>query len=299
MDQSLPATEITALLGRGTRFEGKLYFEGRVRIDGVFAGEIKSDDTLIIGDGAEVSAEIDVATVIVRGGSVHGNVRAKTSLEIHAPAKLVGNIHSPSRLHRSRRRVPGKLPDGSSRGPCRPGEVSREARPRRREGPPGPAGPAAARLTKCGPCSRSFSRPPLSRWTGARRTRRARAPRLHLPPLPQQPPRRSRRRRRPRRPLRLLSPPSTRSRPAPRRSRRVCARSGVAISRAKLPRPRAFFFARTLPTRASALPSWPSHRCTSRSRTDAATFSPRLRQRPKERSGSVAPSACAEVTRSR
>ena len=96
MDQTLPATEITALLGRGTRFEGKLYFEGRVRIDGVFAGEIKSDDTLIIGDGAEVNAEIDVATVIVRGGTVNGNIRAKTSFEIHAPAKLVGNIHSPS-----------------------------------------------------------------------------------------------------------------------------------------------------------------------------------------------------------
>jgi cytoskeletal protein CcmA (bactofilin family) len=96
MDQPLPATEITALLGRGTRFEGKLYFEGRVRIDGTFAGEIKSDDTLIIGDGAEVHAEIDVATVIVRGGIVHGNVRAKTSIEIHAPAKMIGNIHSPS-----------------------------------------------------------------------------------------------------------------------------------------------------------------------------------------------------------
>lgn len=96
MDQPLPATEITALLGRGTRFEGKLYFEGRVRIDGTFAGEIKSDDTLIIGDGAEVHAEIDVATVIVRGGIVHGNVRAKNSLEIHAPAKMIGNIHSPS-----------------------------------------------------------------------------------------------------------------------------------------------------------------------------------------------------------
>src|SRR5215472_16043697 len=96
MDAPAPATEITALLGRGTQFEGKLHFEGRVRVDGVFKGEIKSDDTLIIGDGAEVHAEIDVSTVIVRGGSVHGNVRAKTSLEIHAPAKLVGNIHSPS-----------------------------------------------------------------------------------------------------------------------------------------------------------------------------------------------------------
>jgi cytoskeletal protein CcmA (bactofilin family) len=96
MEQPLPATEITALLGRGTRFEGKLHFEGRVRIDGVFKGEIKSDDVLIIGDGAEVHAEIDVATVIVRGGVVHGNVRAKNAIEIHAPGRLVGNIHSPS-----------------------------------------------------------------------------------------------------------------------------------------------------------------------------------------------------------
>ncbi len=94
MDQS--GTEITALLGRGTRFEGKLHFEGRVRVDGHFKGEIKSDDTLVIGDGAEVHAEIDCATVIVRGGVVHGNIRAKTALEIHAPGKVVGNIHSPS-----------------------------------------------------------------------------------------------------------------------------------------------------------------------------------------------------------
>lgn len=96
MDQQLPATEITALLGRGTHFEGKLHFEGRVRIDGSFKGEVRSDDTLIIGEGAEVHAEIDVATVIVRGGAVHGNIRAKTSIEVHAPGKIVGNLHSPS-----------------------------------------------------------------------------------------------------------------------------------------------------------------------------------------------------------
>src|SRR6476659_7855365 len=93
---ALPATEITALLGRGTRYEGKLFFDGRVRIDGAFKGEIKSDDTLIIGDGAEVNAEIDVATVIIRGGVVHGNIGASQSLEVHAPGKLVGNVHSPS-----------------------------------------------------------------------------------------------------------------------------------------------------------------------------------------------------------
>jgi cytoskeletal protein CcmA (bactofilin family) len=96
MEQPLPATEITALLGRGTEFEGKLHFEGRVRIDGVFKGEIRSDDTLVIGEGADVHAEIDVATVIIRGGVVHGNIRAKTAIEIHAPGKMLGNLHAPS-----------------------------------------------------------------------------------------------------------------------------------------------------------------------------------------------------------
>jgi cytoskeletal protein CcmA (bactofilin family) len=96
MEQQLPAAEITALLGRGTEFEGKLHFEGRVRIDGLFKGEIGSEDTLVIGEGADVHAEIDVATVIVRGGVVHGNIRAKTAIEIHAPGKVVGNLHSPS-----------------------------------------------------------------------------------------------------------------------------------------------------------------------------------------------------------
>ena len=96
MDQQLPSTEITALLGRGTSFEGKLHFEGRVRIDGVFKGEIQSDDTLVIGEGAEIHAEIDVATVIVRGGIVHGNIRARNAIEVHSPGKIVGNLHLPS-----------------------------------------------------------------------------------------------------------------------------------------------------------------------------------------------------------
>ncbi len=92
----LPATEITALLGKGTHFEGKLHFDGRVRIDGELRGEIRGDDTLVIGEGAEVHAEIDVPIVIVRGGVVEGNIRARTSIEVHAPSRVVGILHSPS-----------------------------------------------------------------------------------------------------------------------------------------------------------------------------------------------------------
>jgi cytoskeletal protein CcmA (bactofilin family) len=95
MVNPLPATEITALLGRGTHFEGKLSFDGRVRIDGSFRGEISSEDTLIVGDGAEVDAEILAGTVIIKGGSVNGNVRARRSIELYVPARVCGNLQAP------------------------------------------------------------------------------------------------------------------------------------------------------------------------------------------------------------
>ena len=87
--------EINALLGRGTEFDGKLNFVGKVRIDGKFTGEIFSDDVLIIGEGAEVRAEIEVGTLIVRGGALHGNVRATQLVEVHSPARVYGDIHAP------------------------------------------------------------------------------------------------------------------------------------------------------------------------------------------------------------
>lgn len=95
MNATLPATEITALLGRGTHFEGKLHFEGRVRIDGSFKGEILSDDVLVIGDGADIEGEIRVATVIIKGGTVRANVQAMQSIELYVPARVTGNLHAP------------------------------------------------------------------------------------------------------------------------------------------------------------------------------------------------------------
>lgn len=95
MDPTLPSTEITALLGRGTSFEGKLHFEGRVRIDGKFQGEILSDDVLIVGEGADIDAEIRVGTAIIKGGSLRGSVRAAQSIELYVPARVNGTLHSP------------------------------------------------------------------------------------------------------------------------------------------------------------------------------------------------------------
>jgi cytoskeletal protein CcmA (bactofilin family) len=87
--------EINTLLGRGSEFEGKLTFEGTVRIDGKLSGEIFSDDVLVVGEGAEVHAEIDIGEIIIQG-TVVGNIRAKRGVEIHAPGRVRGDITTPS-----------------------------------------------------------------------------------------------------------------------------------------------------------------------------------------------------------
>ena len=83
------------MLGRGAAFEGKLTFDGTVRIDGRFKGEVFSDDVLVIGEGAHVEAEIDIGEVIIQG-TVVGNVKAKRSIEIHAPGRVKGDLTTPS-----------------------------------------------------------------------------------------------------------------------------------------------------------------------------------------------------------
>lgn len=87
--------EINTLLGRGSEFEGKLTFEGTVRIDGTLKGEVFSDDVLIVGEGARVEAEIDVGEIIIQG-TVLGNVRAKRSIEILTPGRVKGDLTTPS-----------------------------------------------------------------------------------------------------------------------------------------------------------------------------------------------------------
>ncbi len=87
--------EINAFLGKNTEFEGKLSFEGAVRIDGRFKGEIISEGTLIVGETAVIESEVRVSHIII-SGEVRGNVLASKKIEIHSPGKVFGNICSPA-----------------------------------------------------------------------------------------------------------------------------------------------------------------------------------------------------------
>src|ERR1041384_123902 len=95
MQPTLVDLELTALLGRGTRFEGKLTFDGTVRIDGSFVGEVRSPGVLVIGEGAHVQADIFVGALIVKGGKLRGNVQARDSVDLLVPAQVNGNLRAP------------------------------------------------------------------------------------------------------------------------------------------------------------------------------------------------------------
>ncbi len=88
-------SEIKAFLGPGSQFEGKLVFNEIVRLDGAFRGEVTSHDTLIVGESADIQADIQVGTLIL-SGRFKGNVKAKTRVELRAPAQVDGTIETPA-----------------------------------------------------------------------------------------------------------------------------------------------------------------------------------------------------------
>ncbi|BCR02950.1 hypothetical protein DESUT3_00190 [Desulfuromonas versatilis] len=90
----LEKSEIKAFLGPGSQFEGKLIFDEIVRIDGNFRGEVTSRDTLIVGQTADVQAEVNVGTLIL-SGRFKGNVKATAKVELRSPAQVDGSIDTP------------------------------------------------------------------------------------------------------------------------------------------------------------------------------------------------------------
>jgi cytoskeletal protein CcmA (bactofilin family) len=95
LGQSNSTASLNALLGAGSVFEGKLHFEGQVRIDGTFTGEITTTDLLIIGEGAKVSATINCGSVEIKG-DITGNVNASDSIILRATARVQADIYAPS-----------------------------------------------------------------------------------------------------------------------------------------------------------------------------------------------------------
>jgi cytoskeletal protein CcmA (bactofilin family) len=85
---------LNGFLDKGSHVRGDLAFEEMFRIDGRFEGKIRSGSELILGDAAEVTAEIEVGRLSVNG-TLRGSVRATQRVEILAKARVFGDIVTP------------------------------------------------------------------------------------------------------------------------------------------------------------------------------------------------------------
>ncbi len=90
-----PDAGLTAFIGAGARFEGRLEFDRTVRIDGTFEGEIETGDELVVGAGGRVEARIRAGTLSV-AGTVVGDVEVAHRLVLESTAVLRGDVDTAS-----------------------------------------------------------------------------------------------------------------------------------------------------------------------------------------------------------
>ena len=86
---------IKAYLGSDALFKGTLSFEGTVRIDGKFEGQVNTNDTLVIGETGDMKADVKVGTLICKG-QWNGAVVASKKIEMHPASKITGDIQTPA-----------------------------------------------------------------------------------------------------------------------------------------------------------------------------------------------------------
>ena len=84
--------KMNSIIGKGCTIKGTIDVQdGTLRIDGEFEGTVTCPDTLIVGKGGKVKAEIKVKSAVI-GGTVLGNIDAKEKIELQAGSRLEGDI---------------------------------------------------------------------------------------------------------------------------------------------------------------------------------------------------------------
>lgn len=93
--QSGPTDPGRAVLGGGLALRGEISGEGDFHIYGRFEGEIDVSGRVIVGEAAQVDANINAAAIVI-AGKVRGNLSASTHLDILPSGVLTGTLKAGS-----------------------------------------------------------------------------------------------------------------------------------------------------------------------------------------------------------
>ncbi len=86
---------ISGYLGQDLQVEGDLHTNESIRIDGVYIGNIVSEQEVNVGVSGKVKGGIE-APVIRVSGWVKGDLRASKLLEVLGDARIKGNLQVPA-----------------------------------------------------------------------------------------------------------------------------------------------------------------------------------------------------------
>lgn len=82
-------------VGAGLTFRGEVAGDGDFHIAGRFEGDINVTGRVLVGEGADVDANINARAIVV-GGTVRGNLSAATRVEILPTGVLTGTLRTGS-----------------------------------------------------------------------------------------------------------------------------------------------------------------------------------------------------------
>lgn len=87
--------KLNCIIGEESTFSGEINVRGSIRIDGEFEGVVVATESLLIGKAGTVKADVKVRDLMV-AGSISGNLKASERVELHAGARVEGDVETRS-----------------------------------------------------------------------------------------------------------------------------------------------------------------------------------------------------------
>ena len=87
--------EAETIIGPSVKVKGNFHGDGNIIVEGILEGSLKTQSSLLVGDKARVTANIEAKEATI-SGEVTGNINAKGYLEIGPTAKITGDITASS-----------------------------------------------------------------------------------------------------------------------------------------------------------------------------------------------------------
>lgn len=95
MDKTLEesmGSQAETVVGPSVKIQGDLNSEGNVRIEGQVTGKVKTSQSVYVGEGARIAADVLAGNAII-GGEVQGNLKIAGHLILLATANITGDVN--------------------------------------------------------------------------------------------------------------------------------------------------------------------------------------------------------------